>query len=76
MTKTLRMAASALALSLAAFAVAPAAQAQQSRGFTAKEHAQVRLHTSRDIYVRSSRESVDTNKRAVREAEQALALLT
>lgn len=36
MTKTLRRAASALALSLAAFAIAPAALAQ-SRGFTAKD---------------------------------------
>jgi acylaminoacyl-peptidase len=36
MTKTLRIAASALALSLAAFAIAPAALAQ-SRGFTARD---------------------------------------
>ena len=39
MTKTLRLAASALALSLAAFAVVPAAhaQTQSGRGFTARD---------------------------------------
>jgi len=40
MTKTLRIAASALALSLAAFAVAPAASAE-GRGFTAKDMVQL-----------------------------------
>src|SRR4051812_32557772 len=44
MTKTLRIAASALALSVAAFAVAPAALAAQDqgrRGFTAKDMVQL-----------------------------------
>ncbi|MBW8858329.1 MAG: S9 family peptidase [Caulobacter sp.] len=41
MTKTLRIAASAFALSVAAFAIAPAAVAAETRGFTAKDMVQL-----------------------------------